>query len=150
MQWLADESIPVTRGEEGQTLDLGKGATLKIVNISSGGATVLIEWKDFRSLLPIGENFDTLDQLEYGNAIGHVSVLSLAQSGLSQLTPPDWIRNLDPQLSVLSVAAGDPEGLPDQDTLDALAGRSLLRTDLNGWIEVKTDGKQMWIRVEKK
>jgi competence protein ComEC len=150
IQWLADESIPVTRAEEGQTLDLGKGATLKIVNISSGGATVLIEWKGFRSLLPIGENFDTLDQLEYGNAIGHVSVLSLAQSGLSQLTPPDWIRNLDPQLSVLSVAAGDPEGLPDQDTLDALAGRSLLRTDLNGWIEVKTDGKQMWIRVEKK
>ena len=150
MQWLADESIPVTRAEEGQTLDLGKGATLKIVNISSGGATVLIEWKGFRSLLPIGENFDTLDQLEYGNAIGHVSVLSLAQSGLAQLTPPDWIQNLDPQLSVLSVAGGDPEGLPDQDTLDALAGRSLLRTDLNGWIEVKTDGKHMWIRVEKK
>ncbi len=150
MQWLADESIPVTRGEEGQTLDLGKGATLKIVNISSGGATVLIEWKDFRSLLPIGENFDTLDQLEYGKTIGHVSVLSLAQSGLAQLTPPKWIQNLDPQLSVLSVAAGDPDGLPNQGALDALAGRSVLRTDLNGWIEVKTDGKQIWIRVEKK
>ena len=150
MQWLADESIHVTRAEEGQTLDLGKGATLKIVNISSGGATVLIEWNGFRSLLPIGENFDTIAQLENGNTIGHVSVLSLAQSGYAQLTPPDWIQNLDPQLTVLNVAAGDPEGLPDQDTLDALAGRSMLRTDLNGWIEVKTNGKQMWIRVERK
>jgi beta-lactamase superfamily II metal-dependent hydrolase len=50
----------------------------------------------------------------------------------------------------LSVAAGDPDGLPDATTLAALAGRSLLRTDRNGWIDVKTDGKQMWVRVEKK
>ena len=150
MQWLADESIPVTQAEEGQTLDLGEGANLKLVNISSGGATLLIEWNGFRCLLPIGENFDTLDQLEYGNTIGHITVLSLAQSGYAQLTPIDLIQNLDPQLTVLSVAAGDPDGLPDASTLDALAGRSLLRTDLNGWIEVKTDGKQMWIRVEKK
>jgi competence protein ComEC len=150
MQWLDDESIPVTQAEEGQTLDLGKGATLKVVNISSAGATLLIEWNGFRSLLPIGENFDTINQLEYGNTIGAVNVLSLAQSGYAQLTPPDWILNLDPQLTVLSVAAGDQEGLPDQDTLDALAGRSMLRTDLNGWIEVTTDGKQMWVTVEKK
>jgi competence protein ComEC len=150
MGWLADESIPVTRAEEGQTLDLGEGASLKLVNISSNGSTLLIEWNGFRSLLPIGENFDTLDQLEYGNAIGSVSVLSLAQSGSAQLTPPDLIQNLDPHLTVLSVAAGDQDGLPDAATLDALAGRTLLRTDLNGWIEVKTDGKQMWIRVEKK
>jgi len=121
-----------------------------VVNISSAGATLLIEWNGFRSLLPIGENFDTINQLEYGNTIGAVNVLSLAQSGYAQLTPPDWILNLDPQLTVLSVAAGDQEGLPDQDTLDALAGRSMLRTDLNGWIEVTTDGKQMWVTVEKK
>jgi competence protein ComEC len=149
MQWLAGESIPVTQAEDGQSLDLGEGATLKLVNISSGGATLLIEWNGFRALLPIGENFDTLDQLEYGNTIGHVTVLSLAQSGYAQLTPIDLVQNLDPQLTVLSVAAGDPDGLPDPATLEALAGRTLLRTDLNGWIEVKTDGKQMWVRVEK-
>jgi competence protein ComEC len=150
MQWLADNSIPITQAEEGQTLDLGKGATLKLVNLSSAGATLLIEWNGFRCLLPIGENFDTLDQLEYGNTIGSISVLSLAQSGYSQLTPPDLIQNLEPKLTVLSVAAGDPNGLPDAATLDTLAGRSLLRTDRNGWIEVKTDGKQWWVRVEKK
>jgi competence protein ComEC len=149
MQWLAGESIPVTPAEEDQILDLGKGATLKVVNLSSGGATLLIEWNTFRCLLPIGENFDTIDQLEYGNTIRRVNVLLLAQSGYDQLTPPDWIENLDPQLSVLSVAAGDPNGLPNQATLDALAGRSVLRTDLNGWIEVTTDGKQMTVNVEK-
>lgn len=149
-QWLADHSIPVTQAETDQTLDLGKGATLKVVDVSSRGATLLIEWDGFRALLPIGENFDTLDHLEYGNTIGPVTVLSLAQSGYAQLSPPDWIENLNPQLVTLSVAAGDENGMPDQAALDALADHSLLRTDLNGWIDVATDGQQMWVNVERK
>jgi competence protein ComEC len=149
-EWLTEQSIPVTKAEKGQTLDLGQGAMLKILSISSRGATLCIEWNGFRALLPIGENFDTLDQLEYGNAVGPVTVLSLAQSGYAPLAPPDWIENLNPQLAVISVAAADQDGLPDQDALDALAGHSLLRTDQNGWIEITTDGKQMWVEVERK
>ena len=148
--WLSDESTPVTQAEEGQTLDLGAGATLKVLNISSRGLTLLVEWNSFRALLPIGENFDTLDALEYENAVGPVTVLSVAQSGYASLTPPDWVENLNPQLVVLSVAAGDKDGLPDQATLEALSDYSLLRTDLNGWIEVSTDGKQMWVNAERK
>jgi len=150
MEWLAGESIPVTRAEEGQTLDLGKGASLKVVSVSSRGAALLIEWSGFRALLPVGENFDTLDQLELGKAVGPVTVLSLAQSGYAQLTPPEWIDNLNPQLVILSVDAGDKEGLPDPETLDALAGHSLLRTDLNGWIELTTDGNALWAKVERR
>ncbi len=149
-EWLTEQSIPITKAKQGQTFDLGQGATLKILSISSRGTTMLIEWQGFRALLPVGENFDTLDQLEYGNALGPVTVLSLAQSGYAPLTPPDWIENLSPQLVVISVAAGDKDGLPDQDALDALAGRSVLRTDRNGWIEITTDGKQMWVEVERK
>jgi hypothetical protein len=28
--------------------------------------------------------------------------------------------------------------------------RNLLRTDQNGWIDLSTDGKQMWVEVERK
>jgi beta-lactamase superfamily II metal-dependent hydrolase len=51
--------------------------------------------------------------------------------------------------ALLSVAAGDPDGLPDLATLDALKGYNLLRTDRNGWIELTTDGNQMWVEVER-
>ncbi len=149
-QFLADQSIPVTQAEEGQAFDLGDGAALKVLNVSPLGSTLLIEWNDFRLLLPIGENLDTLDQLKTGSAVQPVTVLSLAQSGYAPLSPPDWITNLNPQLVVLSVAAGDINGMPDQATLDALGGRSLLRTDQNGWIQIMTDGRQMWVSVEKK
>ncbi len=147
--WLAQQSIPVTSAKAGQTLDLGSGITLKVLDVSPLGSTLLIEWNGFSALLPIGENFDTLNNLENGKSVGPVTVLLLSQSGYAPLTPPEWIRNLKPHLVVLSVAAGDQNGLPDQDTLDVLTGYSLLRTDRNGWIEVTTDGRQMWTVTQK-
>jgi beta-lactamase superfamily II metal-dependent hydrolase len=47
------------------------------------------------------------------------------------------------------VAAGDPDGLPEQSVLDSLDGYSLLRTDLNGWISVITNGDTMKVEVER-
>jgi competence protein ComEC len=147
--WLMQQSIPITSVQAGQTLDLGSGVTLKVLDVSPLGSTLLIEWNGFRALLSIGENFDTLDHLQNGKAVGPVTVLLLSQSGYAPLTPPEWIRNLDPQLVVISVAAGDQNGLPDQVTLEALNDYSLLRTDRNGWIEITTDGKQMWTVTQK-
>jgi hypothetical protein len=34
--------------------------------------------------------------------------------------------------------------------LEALEGYNLLRTDRNGWIELTSDGQQMWVEVERK
>jgi beta-lactamase superfamily II metal-dependent hydrolase len=50
----------------------------------------------------------------------------------------------------LSAAAQDASGLPSQETLDMLQGYTLLRTDLNGWVELTTDGKQVWVEVGKR
>ncbi len=66
------------------------------------------------------------------------------------MRPAEWINNLNPQLVVLSVAADDSSGRPDVETLDALGGYSLLRTDQHGWIRISTDGEQMWVQVERK
>jgi beta-lactamase superfamily II metal-dependent hydrolase len=100
-------------------------------------------------LLPIGANLDTLDALEYGAATGSVNVLLLAQSGYAPLVTPEWLHNLHPQLLVLSVAPADRDGLPSAETLELVEDYPLLRTDQNGWIEVVTDGGQMWVTSEK-
>jgi beta-lactamase superfamily II metal-dependent hydrolase len=49
---------------------------------------------------------------------------------------------------LLSVAPSDLRGMPSPETLQALEGYTLLRTDRNGWIELTTDGEQMWVEVE--
>jgi beta-lactamase superfamily II metal-dependent hydrolase len=53
-------------------------------------------------------------------------------------------------LILLIVAAGDRQGLPSPETLETVQGYTILRTDRNGWIELSTDGKQMWVEVERR
>ncbi len=149
VQWLDEHSIPIKQAEKDQLFDLGGGALLRVVDISTKGATLLVSWNDFHALLPIGEGLETLDALQMGAAIGPVDVISLADSGSAALTPPEWIDNLNPRLVVIDVAAGDPNKRPDKATLEVLAGRSVLRTDVNGWIDVSSDGTQMWVEVQR-
>jgi beta-lactamase superfamily II metal-dependent hydrolase len=52
-------------------------------------------------------------------------------------------------VALLSVAAGNREWLPSAETLQALEGYTLLRTDVNGWIQLTTDGTQLWVDVER-
>ncbi len=145
---LTEFDIPITLAESGHSLDLGDGAILRVISAGRRGAILLLEWDNFRALLPLGAREDDYESLRMGQDIGLVNVLLLADNGYAPLNPPEWINNLYPQLVLLSVAPDDPSGLPDRETLDALGGYSLLRTDQHGWIHISTDGKQMWVEVE--
>jgi competence protein ComEC len=146
---LVESGIPITTAESGQVLDLAEGAKLWVLAAGSRGAVYLLEWDRFRALLPIGPGYDDFERFGYGRDLGQVTVLLLADSGYAPTNPPAWIDNLRPQLVLLSVAGGDALELPSPETLEALQGYSLLRTDINGWIHLSTDGEQMWVEVER-
>jgi competence protein ComEC len=148
-KFFADENIPVSRAEVGQRLELGGGIFIEVQAVGPRGSVLLIQDGNFRALLPIGVSEDTLPSLEYGNVIGKVDVLLLADSGYGPSNPLDMIENLNPELTVLSVSAGDPNGLPAQEVLDSLDSYSVLRTDRSGWISVITDGISMHVEVER-
>jgi len=147
--WLVSESIPITLAEPGQELDLGDSASLKVLAVNPGGSVLLVTWQNFRALLPIGMDFDGLQAVGSDPGLAPLSVLLLANSGYAPLNPPDWIANLSPRLSILSVSAADPYGLPDPETLSAVKSYPLLRTDHSGWVRVSTDGNRMWVETEK-
>jgi competence protein ComEC len=148
-EYLSINDKRVTIAEVGDVLDLGDGGMLKVLTSGPRGAVLLLEYKNFRALLPIGMSFEALDELEYGANVGPVSLLSLANSGDDASNPEEWVVNLSPELVILSVAAADENGMPDGEVLESVSGFSLLRTDENGWIEITTDGTQMWVSVEK-
>jgi competence protein ComEC len=148
-EYLSVSDIPVTNAEVDQTLDLGEGATIKVMTAGPRGAILLVEWKNFRTLLPIGMSFEALDELRNGASIGPVSVLSLADAGYEASNPPEWIANLNPEIVELSVDAADQNGMPDSSVLESVKDYELLRTDQNGWIEITSDGAQMWVNVER-
>jgi competence protein ComEC len=149
-EYLSLQDFPVTNAEADQILDLGEGATMKVLTTGPRGAVLLVEWKNFRTLLPIGMSFEALDELRNGAKIGPVSVLSLADAGYEASNPPEWIANLNPDIVELSVDAADQNGMPDSSVLESVKDYELLRTDQNGWIEITTNGEQMWVNVERK
>jgi competence protein ComEC len=149
-EYLSLQDFQVTDAEPEQVLDLGEGATMKVVTTGPRGAILLVEWKNFRALLPIGMSFEALDELRNGAKIGPVSVLSLADSGYGASNPPEWIVNLNPEIVELSVDAADQNGMPDSSVLESVKDYELLRTDQNGWIEITSNGEQMWVNVERK
>ena len=146
---LLTTSTPITRMQSGQSLDLGSGASMQVLSFDARGAVLFLEWENFRLLLPMGMDFNTLDNLQHNSSMRNISAVLLGESGYAPLNPPDFLSFLHPQLALLSVASADKTGLPSPETLEALEGYNLLRTDQNGWIKLTTDGKQMWVEVER-
>lgn len=147
--WLTGRQVRVTRAEAGQKLSLGDGAILTVLSADARGAVLLIEYGGFRALLPVGMSFDAMAKLQKDESLPPLTALLLADSGLAQLNSAEWISFLDPQVVVLSVSADNPDGLPDVETLEAVGARTLLRTDVNGWIEIASDGVSIWAEVER-
>lgn len=148
-EWLVSHQVRVTRAEAEQVLDLGDGATLRVLSVDERGAVLLIEYGSFRALLPVGMSFDALEGLRSDESLAPLTALLLADSGFAQLNPASWISSLDPQLVILSVSADNILGMPDPETLDAVGSRALLRTDANGWIEIVSDSQSIWVEVER-
>ncbi len=146
---LDEGRIPFLLGEEGQRLIFSDRLRIEILSESSRGGTLLVEYGDFRAVLPFGINNETIAGLQEGRDIGDVSVLLLADNGYKSSNPSGWINNLHPQLVLLSVGIKDSQGLPNRGLIDRLAGYSLLRTDQHGTIHLITNGEKLWIRVER-
>ena len=53
-------------------------------------------------------------------------------------------------VALLSRQVGYRQGLPSPEILEAVQGYTLLRTYRNGWIELSTDGEQLWVEAERK
>jgi competence protein ComEC len=129
----------------GQRLELEDGAFLEVLASGPRGAVLLIQWQDFRALLPLGLDFDSLEALHDGLAVGRVELLLLADAGYAPLNSPEWLAQLDPAVIWLAGNAADLELV----TQAALGSRTVFDTGSNGWLRVSTDGHTMWLQSQR-
>lgn len=146
---LRAQNIDLKEGKPGMVIEIEEDLRLEILTRSERGGMLLLHYDRFRLLLPWGVTKPDLQSAGYGRRIGYVSLLMLADNGYHASNPIQWIRQLNPRLVVLSVAADDQDGRPSAGLLSEMAGYSLLRTDVHGAIEITTDGQQMWIHVDR-
>ena len=80
----------------------------------------------------------------------HVEILKVAHHGSADAGLASELRELRPDVAVISVGRGNDYGHPRASTLAALRaspGLSLYRTDENGRVVVETDGRRISVRT---
>ncbi|KPK88375.1 MAG: hypothetical protein AMJ88_19135, partial [Anaerolineae bacterium SM23_ 63] len=146
---LTEAGHPLIPAVEGQILDLGDGAKLEVLAMGEHGAVLEITYHRARFLLAPGADPALVNELERKRSIGPVSAILLPDGGNTAVNPYGWLNQLKPLVALISVEAGNSRGLPSIEVLAALGGRNILRTDLNGWIELTMDGERLWAEVER-
>src|SRR5665648_214195 len=80
-----------------------------------------------------------------------VYILKIAHHGSSSSSSPLFIKSVGPKIAVICCGQDNKYGHPHQETISLLQslGIEIYRTDLNGTILIKTDGKDYQIFTEK-
>lgn len=146
----------ITVPSAGDTFALGS-AQIEIVGVNGGSDTnntsivLRIVYGD-TSFLFTGDAEREAEQviLDAGYEI-ESTVLKVGHHGSDTSTTYPFLREIMPTYAIISVGEGNSYGHPTDDTLSRLrdAGVKVYRTDLQGDIIVRSDGKNVTIEVEK-
>jgi competence protein ComEC len=76
-----------------------------------------------------------------------IDVLKVAHHGSATASTDAFIERLRPQVAIISAGLGNPYGHPSPQTVARLerAGAQLYRTDLDGSVEITTDGQALTV-----
>ena len=141
MDQLTEAEIPLLQAEPGHALALGDGATLEVIAVGDQGAVLLLTHGNFRFLISTGADPDLVSDPLLWDDFAPPTGLLLPDGGNASVNTPEWLSQLQPQMAIISVDAGNLKGLPSQEVLQSLSGITILRTDLHGWIHLETDGR---------
>lgn len=135
--WPIGDEVPATAPSEGRRIN----DTSVVLDLRFGTRRVLLT----------GDIEDDVDPrlLAAGISDGtqRLDVLKVAHHGSRTATSDAWLEALHPRVALVSAGTGNPYGHPARRTLERLAaaGARVLRTDLDGDIEVSTDGTDLRI-----
>lgn len=114
-------------------------------NPNLNAAVLLATYGQIEVFLPADAESDVTGRIR----VGDVDVLKVAHHGSEDPGLERQLRELRPEVAVVSVGRGNGYGHPRPETLAALAsvpGITVLRTDLDGRVVVESDGRRLRVR----
>ncbi|MCL4559512.1 MAG: ComEC family competence protein [Chloroflexi bacterium] len=126
---LAATQVSALPASAGQSLSLGSGARLQVLSVGESGNLWALEWQSFRLVLAFGET-----DIPPAGA-GGANLLILAGNAPAEGDLSEWVEHFNPQLVLLDGTQQD-------------AARNILSNGSHGWLQVATDGKQIWLEAE--
>ncbi len=109
---------------------------------SNGLALVqMVVFGNFKVLLT--SDTDYLTEEEVGKETGFVDILQVPHHGSKTGISQKFLEEVGPKIAIISVGRNNKYGHPAKETLDLLKKNNVkvLRTDINGDIEIISDGK---------
>jgi competence protein ComEC len=160
----AHGAIPVVLARTGQRLELGEGVSATVLyptqsdadsplpegDINNGSVVLLLELGGFSALLTGDAEAPVETALLARNLLGPVDVLKVGHHGSHSSTTPGLVDATRPSVAIISSGEGNEYGHPAPETLATLSrpGIAVLRTDLDGDVEVATDGATLRVRTD--
>lgn len=118
---------------------------------NEASVVVLVQYGSVRFLLMgDAEHGEERWLLDHERALLAADVIKVGHHGSRTSSGNDFLDAVRPRLALISVGAGNSYGHPDQTVLRALArhGAAVLRTDREGSVVVRTDGRTIEVEEE--
>ncbi|RLC70039.1 MAG: DNA internalization-related competence protein ComEC/Rec2 [Chloroflexi bacterium] len=159
LELIAEKRIPALLARTGVRVELEPGLICEVLHPASdpnpedkannASAVTRWTWGQVTFLLPGDIEQEVEAALVASGQPLEATVLKAPHHGSDTSSSAPFLRAVNPQLVVISVGADNRFGHPSPEVLDRLAGRTVLRTDERGTIEVVTDGTRLWVRTER-
>ncbi len=161
LEALGIADVPVAGLQQGGWLDLGDGVALWALwpppeadlrgfdddDKNERSLVLKLVYGDFSALLMGDTGLPSEVQLQRtGQPIG-AQVLKVGHHGSASSTGPAFVEAVGASVAIIQVGENS-YGHPDPDVLEILGGRLLLRNDRDGRIDMRSDGRLLWIETE--
>ncbi|MDO8658851.1 MAG: MBL fold metallo-hydrolase [Candidatus Levybacteria bacterium] len=118
------------------------------VNFDLNGLSVIgvLSFKEFNVLLT-GDGGSIVEN-QIAKTIGDIDILKVPHHGSKTGMDKEFLKKIKPELAVISAGKNNSYGHPAKEMLDLLESFNIktLRTDIDGEIEVVSDGKNWFVR----
>jgi competence protein ComEC len=108
---------------------------------------LLVSYRGFSALLT-GDIEAAPQEMLLAGGLPDLDLLKVPHHG-SKTSDTTFLAGVGAEVSVISAGADNRFGHPHQETLDALAGSHVFRTDREGRVVVSTNGDKIRVRTER-
>ncbi|AFV24481.1 competence-like protein [Methanolobus psychrophilus R15] len=156
---IDEKDIPFSLAEAGQTIDLDPAATIDILNpgkltgnLNDDSVVLKLTYGDVSFLFTGDAETHAENKMIVAGYDINSDILKVAHHGSRSSTDSDFLQQVNPEVCIIMVGTDNRYGHPHQEIIDRfnLFGCELYRTDLDGDIVVKTDGKEYSIETQNK
>jgi competence protein ComEC len=161
----ADARVPVALARAGQHFSLDGTTAVDILyptdadaaaplpegDINNGSVVMVVRQGRFAALLTGDAEAPIEAELIDRGLLPAIDVLKVGHHGSTSSTTPAFLDALRPTVAVMSVGEGNEYGHPAPETLATLSSRpgvAAFRTDLDGDVEIVTDGRSYLVKTD--